>query len=273
MMFRGASADAVADLTDDLGSTAQGDPRRAATMAAELFEVSATLRREGSLRRFATDASVPAETRGAMVRDVFGGQVDEHTVELLADAVSRRWTHASDLADGVEQLGVVAAVRSAGDDSERLSDELFAVTQAVRTNPDLRDALSDPARTVEDKEALVRGLLGDKTLEATTILVVQALAGTHRTVVAALTEFQQVAAAVHGENIATVRVPRDLTDEEERRLAQALSQQYGRQVHLNLVVDPAVLGGVRVEIGDDVIDGTVSSRLAEARRRLTGSAG
>ncbi len=41
-------------------------------------------------------------------------------------------------------------------------------------------------------------------------------------------------------------------------------------MHLNLVVDPTIIGGMRVEIGDDVIDGTVSSKLDEARRRLAG---
>jgi F-type H+-transporting ATPase subunit delta len=85
-----------------------------------------------------------------------------------------------------------------------------------------------------------------------------------------LAEYQQVAAEVHGERVATVRVAHPLGDAERQRLTNALSRQYGRQIHLNVVVDPDVIGGVRVEIGDDVIDGTVSSRLDEARRKLAG---
>jgi F-type H+-transporting ATPase subunit delta len=61
-----------------------------------------------------------------------------------------------------------------------------------------------------------------------------------------------------------------LTEDERSRLATALERMYGRAVHLNLVVDPSVVGGVRVSIGDEVIDGTVESRLSDARRRLTG---
>ena len=86
----------------------------------------------------------------------------------------------------------------------------------------------------------------------------------------ALNEYQKVAASVAGENVATVRVARALSDAERQRLADTLSRQYGRPVHLNTIVDPDVLGGIRVEIGDDVIDGTVSARLDDARRLLAG---
>ena len=81
---------------------------------------------------------------------------------------------------------------------------------------------------------------------------------------------QKVIADVQAQAVATVRVARPLPDAEVDRLAAALTAQYGRPVHLNLLVDPSVLGGIRVEIGDDVIDGTVSSRLDDARRRLVG---
>jgi F-type H+-transporting ATPase subunit delta len=68
----------------------------------------------------------------------------------------------------------------------------------------------------------------------------------------------------------TVRVARELTEENLSRLAASLQEKYGRKVHLNVLVDPDVVGGIRVEIGHDVIDGTVASRLDNARRRLAG---
>ena len=107
-------------------------------------------------------------------------------------------------------------------------------------------------------------------LPATTQLVKQALSGSYRTVVAALEDYERTAAQVQGERVATVHVARALSAADEQRLASALTRQYGRPVHLNIVIDPAVLGGLRVEIGDDVIDGTVVSRLDDARRKIAG---
>lgn len=265
--FRGASADAVAALTDQVGGVAQD---KAEVVATELFSVAGTLRAEGALRRYATDATVPAEARSGLTGEVFGGKVDGATLDLVTAAVGRRWTRTRDLADALEHLGVVAAVRAAGTDSDRLVDELFAVRSVVAGDSDLRNALSDPARSVADKAELVDSLFGAKALPATLVLVKQSLAGTHRTVTAALEDYEKVAAAVHGQRVATVHVARPLADAEQQRLADALSRQYGVPVHLNVVVDPAVLGGMRVEIGDDVIDGTVSSRLDVARRSLAG---
>jgi F-type H+-transporting ATPase subunit delta len=102
------------------------------------------------------------------------------------------------------------------------------------------------------------------------MLTKQALAGTYRTVALALSTYRSVAADVAGQTVATVRVTKPLAEDERTRLVEALSKAYDRQVHVNEIIDPAVLGGVRVEIGDDVIDGTISSRLTDARRRLVG---
>lgn len=275
MDFRGASADAVAALTEELLSLVSGpavsaSPEAAAKAADTLFEVSQTLRAEAALRRFVTDASVPQEAKTGLVGELFGGKVDATGLGVFESAVKHRWTHAGDLSDAVERLSEIAAVRSAGGEAKRLADELFAVQQAVQETPELRDALSDPARTTEDKGALVDTLLGGKALPATVTLTKQALAGTYRTASAALGEYQKVAAAVADEGTAVIRVAAPLSEAETTRLAAALARKYGREVHLNVVVDPAVVGGIKVSIGDDVIDGTVSSRLEGAQRALAG---
>lgn len=268
MAFRGASAEAVATLTDDLSARVSGGAD-AARIGGDLFSVAAVLRGEPGLRRTATDASLAAEAKKGLVRQLLSGKVDDGALALVASAVERRWTKARDLADALEHLGVVAVVSAAGD-AGRLADELFAVAQLVKDNPELRDALSDPSRSAEDKRGLVHALLEGRTLPATSTLVAQALAGSYRTVGVALAAYQQVAAEVHGQGVATVRVARPLAEAERRRLAETLSRQHGREVHLNVVVEPGLIGGVRVEIGDDVIDGTVLSRLDEAKRALAG---
>ncbi len=267
MSFRGASADAVAGLTDELGSSLTGAD--AATVAGDLFSVAATLRGEPALRRFATDSSIPPEAKTGLVSEVFGGKIDGVTLGLLTSAVGRRWTAGRDLADALEHLGVVAYVTSAGTETERLADELFTFAQAVKDNPGLRDALSDPSRSQQDKRGLVGTILSGA-LPATVALAGESLSGSHRTVAVALAEYQKVVADAQTQGVATVRVAQPLGESDLQRLGAVLAAQYGRPVHLNQLVDPSVLGGIRVEIGDDVIDGTVSSRLDDARRRLVG---
>jgi F-type H+-transporting ATPase subunit delta len=140
----------------------------------------------------------------------------------------------------------------------------------VSENPELRDALSDPARSAEDKHALLAGLLEGRATAPTVRLAKQAVVSSHRTVSVAVEEYQKAAAKNRNRLVATVSVARELGDADRQRLQGALARQYDRPVHLNVVVDPAVVGGVKVEIGDDVIDGTVASRLDDARRRLAG---
>ncbi|MFC6286595.1 F0F1 ATP synthase subunit delta [Nocardioides sp. GCM10027113] len=269
MTMRGASAEAQGALVDQLE---QGlGSADAAKVGDDVLGLAGVVRSEAGLRRVATDVSTPSEAKAGLVRNLFEGKVEPLALDLAVEAVRRRWTASRDLADALEHLGVVALVHSAGSgDARRLADELFVVGQLVNDNVELRSALSDPARSVDDKRGLLRSLLDGKALPATVRLVEQALAGSHRSTGVAIAEYQKVAAAVYGEQVARVRVARPLNDGDRERLRQALSRQYGREVHLNVVVEPGLVGGMRVEIGDDVIDGSVSARLDEARRKLAG---
>jgi len=270
MQLRGASADALAALLAQLGERLQGGSD-AARISEDLFTVSSLIRAEPGLRRVSTDVSVEPEAKQRLVESILGGKVDPAALVLVSEAVGRRWTVGRDLADSLEHLAEVAAVRSAGDSqADRLADELFTVQQTVARTPELRDALADSTRSEADRTALVRSLLEGKALPATVALVTRAVSSSYRTVDAALAAYQQVAAEVNGERVATVRTAHALSDADRTRLADALSRQYGREVHLNVVVDPTVLGGLAVEIGDEVIDGTVASRLDDARRKLAG---
>jgi F-type H+-transporting ATPase subunit delta len=264
--LRGPSADALAALSERLEGLGEVDE----TLGEHLFGVADLLRSEPGLRRVVTDVSTDASAKSGLVRQIFSGKIADEALELVADAAERRWTRTRDLADALEHLAVLAFVGSAGDDAERLSNELFEVGQLINQQADLRTALSDPARSGADKGRLLSDLLGGRTLLSTQRLAQLALAGSHRSVTVAIEEYQKIAAAAHNQRVAEVHVAQELSEGELSRLEAALSNQYGRTVHLNVVVDPGIIGGMRVEIGDDVIDGTVSARLAEARRRLAG---
>lgn len=291
--MRGASAESLAALTDELGPAKglvptikewaaklpgvsghaeEGDGSLDARMADDLFGVADVLRREPSLRRTVTDVSVPAEAKSRLARQVFERALASESMDLVASAVSRRWAASRDLADSLEYLGVVCILRSAEKrgEADALEDELFGFGRIVADNPDLRDALSDPARSTEDKRRLIADLLDGRATTAAIRLAQESVAGTHRTVALAVEAYQKIVAEHRTRLVATVRVARELSEQDAARLANALERQYGRPVHLNVMIDPGVIGGIRVEIGDDVIDGTVSSRLDDARRQLAG---
>lgn len=271
METRGPSAEAMTALGDRLDA-ALGDvgTRKAAQVGDDLFSVAQVLRSTPSLRRVLTDVSAQGTAKASLVRELFDGKIDEVSLEIAADAAAQRWTVTRDLADGLERLSEEALVTSAGDNVDRVVDELFSVAQSIEGDAGLRAALSDPSRSLTDKSALVDELLAGKALTATVALVKQSLASSYRSVGVALATYQQVAARIQEQRVATVRVAQPLSDSELERLQTALTQQYGRSVHLNMKVEPGLLGGVRVEIGHDVIDGTVASRLDEARRKLAG---
>jgi F-type H+-transporting ATPase subunit delta len=269
--MRGASAESQAHLVDQLGAAVTGgvDGGR---IADDLFGAASLLRSEPSLRRVLTDLSIPADAKAGLVREVFGRRLDSVSVDLLSTAAGRRWAATRDLADALEHLGVIAVVKAADESGEgdRLEDELFSFGRLVSNNPELRDTLSDPSRSTSDKRGLLRGLLEGKVSAGALRLAEQATSGSHRTVAVAVDTYQKIAADQRSRLVALVRVASPLEAAESERLAAALSRKYDRPVHLNEVVDKTVIGGIRVEIGDDVIDGTVASRLDDARRRLAG---
>ncbi|WP_246415919.1 F0F1 ATP synthase subunit delta [Nocardioides luti] len=269
--MQGSSADSLARLTDALGTAIEGGADGAA-LGEGLFGAADVLRAQPALRRATTDPSMPAEAKRALATGVFGSHLDAAATEIVGTAAGLRWTRSSDLGAALEQLGVVALVK-AGDakgEGDRIEDELFAFGRAVTENHDLRDALSDPGRSDADKQALVRGLLEGRASDGSIRLAERSVSGAHLTVTRAIGEYAKIAAGTRNRLVALVRAARPLGDDEQQRLGEVLSRQYDRPVHINVVVEPALVGGVRVEIGDQVIDGTIASRLDDARRRLVG---
>lgn len=261
----------MARLTDALGTAVAGGAD-GTPLADGLFAAADALRSQPALRRAATDPSAPAEAKSALARGLFADRLDAAATDLVAEAVTLRWARSTDLAAALEQLGVVALVKAAdaAGEGDRLEEELFTFGRAVADNHELRDALSDPGRSVVDKQQLVASLLEGKASVATVRLARRAVIGIHLTVTRAIDDYTKLAAESRDRLVALVRSAHPLDDSERGRLADVLAGQYDQPVHLNVVVEPALLGGIRVEIGDQVIDGTISTRLDDARRRLVG---
>ena len=241
-------------------------------LGAELFGVVSTLDVEPALRRVLTDPSTEASAKVGLAKQIFGSRVGKDTLDVLEVAVSGRWASMRDLTDGLETAGVtaeVAAADSAGE-LDALETELFEVGNLVRSDAELRQIISDRALPAEAKAALLSDLLSDKVTDATLALAAQAAAARTGSFERSLEAFGEIAAASRSRLLAEVRVAYELDDSEKSRLAQALATKYGRDVHLNIVVDPSVVGGITVSVGDEVVDGSMSTRLEVARRRLAG---
>lgn len=271
--LHGASRQSLAAARETLGTLLRSGDTDLVALSDELFAVTATLDRERGLRRALTDPARSGEDRAGLARAVFGDRVGGAAADVLVWAVRARWSAPRDLADAIELLAVealVAAAEQAGR-LDTVEDELFRTGRIVAGHPELRAALADRSAPVEVRAALIEDLLGDRTTEETRRLVRQAVTAPRgRSFDRVLTEYGQVAADRRSRLVATVTATVPLTEEQRDRLRRVLARMYGHDVHLNVQVDPAVVGGVRVEIGDEVIDGTVADRLDEARRRLVG---
>ncbi|MDO9377868.1 MAG: F0F1 ATP synthase subunit delta [Nocardioidaceae bacterium] len=269
--MRGASAGSLASVLSAVDTAVDGGADTA-TLGDELFAVATALDGAPPLRRVLTDPSTDDAAKQGLAAQVFGGKVSEATSTVVTTAVTARWGSSRDLPDALERAGatahVVAADREGGLDD--LEDELFRFGRVVAGDPDLRRSLTDRSVPVDAKQRLVGTLLDGKANGHSASLARQAVRARTGSFERALADFGDVAAERRRRLLATVRTAYELGDDEKQRLAAALGRQYGREVHVNAIVDPSVIGGIAVQIGDEIIDGTVAGRLEDARRRIGG---
>lgn len=272
----GASREALDAARERLNALTDNTSVDAAVLAEELAAVTALLDREVALRRVLTDPAQPGEAKAELVGRLLGGRVGGETTDLVSGMVRSRWSAARDLVDAIEELADTADLIAADRDGtlEAVEDELFRFGRTVATSAELRGALtlrddSDQARAA--KTALVRELLEGKA-HATTVRLVTRLVEQPRgrSLEGGIDALCTLAAARRDRSVAVVTTAVPLSDTQRERLGAALARLYGREIQLNCDVDPAVLGGVSVRIGDEVIHGTIADRLDEVNRRMVG---
>ena len=266
--MRGISAKSQGEVLAAVDAVKAG----AGDIGGELFGVVATLDREPALRRVLTDPSTESAAKAALAKQVFGSQLSKDASAVLEAAVTGRWASARDLTDGLETAGVAALVAGAdaAGELDAVETELFEVGRFVRSDDELRQIVSDRALPSSAKGELLGTLLGGKVTATTLVLTTQAAAARTGSFERVLAAFADTAAARRSRLLAEVRVAYELDDAEKARLAAALGKKYGRDVHLNIVVDPSVIGGITVSVAGEVVDGSMSTRLEVARRRLAG---
>jgi F-type H+-transporting ATPase subunit delta len=265
---RGAGRAVQAVLDSTLSTSSQWD-----VLADELFAVTAVLDGSASLRRALADPSRPADDKQGLARALFGSKVGESTTGVVAEVAGQRWAAERDLTDTLEGLAVQALLADAEQHGriDRVEDELFRFERIVAGDPALRDTLSSRNTDGRGKVTLVYHLLEGKVAPETMRLAQQAVREPRgRRLDRVLEAYLALAATRRDELTARVTVAAPITEQQQARLRSALEAHYHKSVSLQLVLDPTVMGGIRVQVGDEVVDGTVLRRLEEARRHVTG---
>jgi F-type H+-transporting ATPase subunit delta len=269
--MQGASRESLALARERLDQLLGQAGTDGAALGQALFAVVDLLDANVAVRRALTDPSHDGESKSALVARLLDGKASADVVAVVQSTVRGRWSRSGDLPDALEQLAgtaVIAGAEAAGR-ADRVEDEIFRFEWVVDGDPELARAMADRSAPSESKTQLLRDLLSSKAAPESEILISRTvLAQRGRNLDQALEQLVDLAAARREQLVAHVRVAAELSDDHRARLAAALTELYGKQVQLNVDVDPQVVGGIRVEIGDEVLDGTVARKLDDVRRRL-----
>jgi F-type H+-transporting ATPase subunit delta len=244
----------------------------ASELSTQLFFAADVFATNTSLRRAFADPSRDAAAKSALVKDLFGKSLSAAAVEVLSKVSTLRWSAGGDIIYVLEQLAIEAEASAAniGNDLDVVEDQFFELSRTVADNFELRKALVGPG-TATAKSALLTELLAKKASASTTRLAVALISGLRgRSIEAAFADYLFGLANRRNRLIALVRVASHITDAQKTRLAAAIEKQVGQPISINIQVDSSILGGVSVKFADELVDGSISNRLASAGRALAG---
>jgi F-type H+-transporting ATPase subunit delta len=254
----------VADPLDDAGLDVLG---RDVAAVADMLLVQVPLRRTVS------EVTLSEDSRAAIIDRVLSGKISEPALSVVDFAVRQVWSASRDLQEALRRVSRTAMFRKAERTGEldEVEDQLFRFSRIVDGSPDLSVILDDPTADPDARSRLVHQLLTGRAHPLVTELV-DALARdtAGRSFSHGVRVLVDQAAIRRQKIVAIVKTAVPLSAEQLARLTGSLGRIYGRGVSLHVEVEPSVLGGIRVQVGDEVIDGTVAGRLEDLRRRMAG---
>ncbi len=269
----GSSRQSLVTARGQLDAAVKGATAASATeLSTQLFFASDVFAKNTSLRRAFADPSRDAAAKSALVKDLFGKNLGAPAVALLSSVSTLRWSAGGDIVHVLEQLAVEAEASAANISGEldAVEAQVFEVSRTIAENFELRKALVGPG-TPEAKSALITELLSKKASSSTTKLVVALISNLRgRSIEAGFADYLFGLANRRNRLIALVRVASALSTEQKTRLAAAIEKQVGQPISINIQIDPSIIGGVSVKFADDLVDGSISNRLASAGRALVG---
>jgi ATP synthase F0 subunit b/ATP synthase F1 delta subunit len=273
--MRSASRHALADLSDRFSTIAKNlDNQGLSTLSSELVSVAQMLDREIVVTRYLTVPAEDAAPRVRLIERLVSDKVGDATLDVLRLAVSERWSANSDLVDAIEHVSRQALLEVAEreDQVDEVEDQLFRFSRIIDAQPRLAILLGDYGTPAEGRVGLLRKVLenasGRVNPIARTLLTqtVELLRG--EPAEEAMKFLAEAAVARRGEVVAQVSAAAELSDAQRTRITEVLSRIYSHPVTVQLQIDPELLGGLLISVGDEMVDGTLSSRLAAAKAQL-----
>lgn len=238
--------------------------------AEQLFAAGRVIAESSQLRATLADPAINVAAKEGLLGKIFGTKLGKSATALLLAVVSSDWSSQDDLLTGLEDIALRVTALSAPA-SLSIDSELFAFSRVVASDNELELALGTKLGDSSAKGGLVASLLGGKASDQTIVIVsalVQQPLG--RRIGALLTHAASVVADQSGQVIATVTTATPIAASQLASLTKSLTKIYGRELRLNIEIDPSIIGGLRVQVGDDVIDGSISSRINDLRLQLAG---
>jgi len=247
------------------------DASKASTLSAELFFVADVLHTNIAIRRALTDSSRDDKSKSVFLSELLASKIGALTLGIATQICAMRWSAPKDLVLVIEQLAIEAEASSANiaGELDLVEDQIFTASRAIAGSAELRKALTSDAKLA--KATLVSEIL--KGASSSTVKLVSQLANTWRgrSIESGFADYAHALAARRNRVIALVRVAAPLSPAQQKRLSTALNTQVGQPVRINIEIEPTVIGGVSVKFADELVDGTVSNRLAGAARAVVGS--
>ena len=237
----------------------------------QLFAAADSLGESGALRRSLTDTSRSESDRGSLVQAIYGDKLDPAVVSILQFVAGERWSRDRDFVGAVEDLGVRAILTSAkrNDDLSDVEEQLYRMLRLLRRERELRIALGDRSVPPARREALARQVLSGLLPETLELVIRAVHLGPEPTIAYSLNRYVEMAGKFGNHLIASVTVATELSDAQKERLGRILSERYGQEVVVHVTVRPSVVGGIRIHVGEDVIDGTLANRINSVKELIT----
>lgn len=242
----------------------------AAQTGTELFDVVEVLDDERGLRVAVADVSAPAAKRSGLAQAVFGGKVSETTADVLRHAVEAEWSTPRELRSGLVELGrrsLLLAAKESGQ-LQQVESELYQLGRLLAREPELTRLLEERKTDRASRRDLLARVLYGKVTSVTEALALQAVGRPERGVIDDMTALARVAADMQGHDLAAVTAATELNDDQRTALAAKLERIYGREMSIHTEVDPSLLGGMVIRVGDEVIDGSTSGKLEKMRHQF-----